>query len=73
MDERLVIAHPQHILQLNRSAGERAMLIKTAEGDRMAVFGNWANRKKGVAGTADVTHSFLLVQKRNICIDYNLC
>ncbi|KAF6031442.1 hypothetical protein EB796_010251 [Bugula neritina] len=34
-------------LFLKKSSGERAMLIKTAHGDRAVLYGHWANMKKG--------------------------
>jgi len=37
-------------LFLKKSSGERAMLIKTAHGDRAVLYGHWANMKKGVPG-----------------------
>ena len=40
------------MLTLNRAAGERAMIIKTADGDRAVIFSHWANMRKGRAGMA---------------------
>ncbi|KAF6031440.1 hypothetical protein EB796_010249 [Bugula neritina] len=42
-----VIQNLSSYLYLKKSSGERAMLIKTANGDRAVLYGHWANMKKG--------------------------
>lgn len=41
-------------ISLNPGAGERAVLIKTGEGDSMILIGKWTGFVRGVAGTRGI-------------------
>lgn len=41
-------------LVLNKSAGERGMVVKDAAGDRFFVFGSWVNMVQGQPGKSGV-------------------
>ncbi|XP_067930110.1 uncharacterized protein [Watersipora subatra] len=50
-DDNMIIKSPQTVVTLRRREGERAMLVKTSQGDKAIIFGHWANMVKGVPGT----------------------